>query len=494
MIALAPLSVGRVVDGFIVRRRDDQLAALRRLGRWVVLLLVALVQGCGSPASPPGDAGADAGASNADGGDPDGGGDGRPDAGQDGGSSPFALGAAGTSPYRDLRREYFARSADGTLHQAFDAANGSSRGVYYGRCAAGCSSPDAWSPVHLFDDNQVGLTSGTVSGFGIDGSGRRHLLFSRLYVTCASGCDHPSGWARLDLASLLTTSADSLVQSLGVKADGTVGIVTRGSPNHPPQYAECRGGCTSLAGWTVRELGFTPLPLNVVVDETGVTHLLLESQDVYGDLHYSYARCPGACTEPGNWQKSQADFLHRTPGENAGFAVTSSGRIFLAFNRGHPVVTSAQGGVIDDLVLASCASNCLLKDNWTSVTLDNDFRHEGLVGGVWLTGDGERLWLGTTTAHEVRLRSCTGDCARVEAWSPPTEADTDDAIAQAMPPDVGSPCPGHSTSAAWAPALPTIAVSSKGLVIAHHPRRVVLCPGDSTVYRPPPIGRLRSTF
>lgn len=447
----------------------------------------ALVQGCRLPGSTNFGGGSDGGGA-ADGGTGD------SDAGPGGSLGFISLGPVGTFPHESMYREHFAKGPDGTLHLAFAASNGVNRGIYYGHCTSGCSTPEAWNAAHLFDTNLIGTSGGEVTGFGIDGSGRRHLLVTGLYATCPSDCDQPRAWSHVNLEPLLNTNAENVVRPLLVKPDGTVGIITRGSPYHAPQYAECRAHCTDVSSWVVGEVYFKSLPLNAVVDEAGVTHLLLETQDVYGDLHYAYARCAGNCTSSVNWQETDAAFLHRSPGENAGFAVTSSGRVFLAFNLGHPVVTGAFGGFIDDLVLSSCAGDCLVKGSWSSATLADDSTHEGLAGGVWLTADGERLWLGTTTAHELRLRRCDGDCARAEGWSAPTVVDTDVAITQAMPPDTGTQCPGQSTSSSWAPALPRVAASSKGLVIAHNPRRVVFCPADTTIYRPPPIGRITATF
>lgn len=391
--------------------------------------------------------------------------------------------------------QHLAAGPDGALHLTF--MDGAAERVYYGRCASGCGDPDAWNPVQLTTNTQLGVSTVGPYGIGVDATGRIHLLVSAVtysgqtanalvYGTCASGCAAAAAWSFLDLSSLSPgNEAVGTSRPFMVEPGGRVSFFT----SEPGIYFACDSGCTSLSRWSAA-VSINGNPLHAAVDGSGTTHVMYRAgTSAAGERVIQYARCASACTVPASWQTSSLGFLMNGNDWAASLAVTAGGRVFMAYNQGVISVSQADNR---KLLLASCAgAGCMDLNEWTTVAFPA--QDEGLDGS-WVEASGESVALASAAGFDLNLRGCDQDCHLAGAWDAPTAVDSSAAINAAWAPDTGSSCPGTSESANWWPRRPTLGISPRGLVVVHNPTAIVKCPGSTYPSTLPPIGRVVSTF
>lgn len=202
-----------------------------------------------------------------------------------------------------------------------------------------------------------------------------------------------------------------------------------------------------------------------------------------------YARCASSCGVPANWQQSQLGFLTGQPAYTASLTATASGRVFMAYNQGIITVSTQDNR---KLTVTSCAgAGCLDLNTWTSFT--TGVLDEG-NDGAWLQADGEGVALASTTISTLHLQGCDMGCQLGANWSQSLTIDSSAAIAQVVPPALGSSCPATATFAAWYPKRPIVGVAPAGLAVIHNPNALVSCPGSTGPSSRPPIGRIFTTF
>lgn len=410
-------------------------------------------------------------------------------------------GGVGTFLRPGFYDQRLAAGADGAMHLLF--ADGAAQNINYGRCAGGCGSVGAWNVVQLRTTAQLGLTTVGAYGLEVEPGGRVHALLAGVppfgsqanrivYATCASGCTTAASWTFLDLSSL-TPGANPIgtVKTFMRSATGQLSFLNQGTFNsQQAAYVSCASNCAQLSSWSAGAV-LNGNPLHAAVDAAGVTHVMLhQGYATGGEGLLMYARCASGCTQAGSWQVSSLGFMSAAPLYTSGFAVTDSGRVFMAYNQGTLSGTPANQ---QRLLVNSClgATMCLALDTWTSFAIGA--LDEGKAG-IGLTTSGEGAVLTGTKDFDLDLSGCDADCHLAASWTAPTAIDTSAAIGQALAPDQGSSCPGLSESAAWWPKLPRVGISTLGVVVVHNPDAVVKCPQNSGPSRTPTIGRVISTY
>jgi hypothetical protein len=401
-------------------------------------------------------------------------------------------GGVGTFVRVGFFNQRLATGPDGRMHITF--LEGAAERVFYGSCAQNCNSDAAWSPVELRSSAQLGTTTVGPYGIGVDSTNRVHLLVGAVtsgpnelqYGTCASNCGVAASWTWLDVSSLsLRGSVINTTRTLMVRPSGAVSFFTAQGV-----YFTCAGSCTTLSNWSA-PVSLNTDVLQAVVDATGVSHaLLFKGRTANGEGLLGYARCATNCTVPANWQISQLGFLSNAPLFTASLTATASGRVFMAYNQG-AITTSTQDN--GKLFIASCAPNgaCLDLNMWSSFTLG--VADEG-DSGTWVEIEGEGVVLASTTLSELNLRACQQDCHVGANWSAVLPIDSSAAIAQVIPPALGSNCPNTALIAAWYPRRPVIGISPTGVAVVHNPSALVTCPFSTGPSSRPPIGRVITTF
>ncbi len=438
-----------------------------------------------------------------------GGGNGNVDAGApgvDAGSSKDAgttdagtTGSAGLATFArpGFSRAFLAPASSGTMHMVFE--DGAAERVQYSACGANCGELGSWPVLTLTDVTALGATATGPAGLGIDGTGRLHVLISSVpmfgsahsvdYATCASNCGSLSNWVLTDLSALV--GGQSLIlnrDAFMVEANGRLSFLTEGiTGSRTAYYATCATGCTDAANWVAAPV-LDGNPVIARKDASGGTHVALRMGNTSGgDRLLGYARCANNCTQTANWEVSPLGFLANTYDDDVAFALTASGRVFMAYNQGN---TNGATNNINKLFVASCSgSTCLDLNSWASFNLGD--LEEG-QNGLWLVTDGESAALLSTTISEVHLRTCDSGCEASSGWPGGSVIDTSSAIAKVVAPDTGSGC--GSLSSAWYPNKPVMAIGGKGAVIVHSPYALVQCVGSGTIKRMPTLGRLLSTF
>jgi hypothetical protein len=312
-----------------------------------------------------------------------------------------------------------------------------------------------------------------------------------VYATCAAGCGQVGNWTFLDISALAPgASAINTESAFMVEASGRVSFFTSGQFNsYSANYVACASNCASLGSWSAGGV-LNGNPLHAALDATGTTHVMFRQGDsAAGDGLFFYGRCAGNCTSMASWELSSVGFLHGSADWTSGFAVTPSGRVFMAFNQGEITVDMANNR---KLFVNSCAgATCLDLNTWQGFSVGN--LDEG-INGAWLEPDGESMLLATVDSFDLQLRTCDANCGAAASWSAATTADNSTAMNQSFPPDTGSACPGTSESSNWWPNAPTAAISAVGVVVVHNPYAIVKCPGNPSPSREPTIGRVISSF
>ncbi|MFT3707233.1 MAG: hypothetical protein QM817_06165 [Archangium sp.] len=243
---------------------------------------------------------------------------------------------------------------DGSMHMLF--TEGAAERVIYGRCTSVCANPASWNFSQLLDRTQLGTLTVGVTGLVVDSTGRVHAMVDGvaqsgvdpvLYATCATNCASPTSWSSVNIGSLLQNGAVSVTSGLTVSANGTIGVMGRGAfGNYQAFYATCSANCLMAASWTSGAV-IDGTVSYLALDGAGVSHALFSAGVAASGerLHY-YARCASGCTQAANWQKSPTGFVHSSPDWQAGFTVTPSGRVFLAFNQGTTTIGASQNNTL----------------------------------------------------------------------------------------------------------------------------------------------------
>ena len=480
--------------------------------RLLVLCLVGLTacaggsdggDGRGSPAADGGilnggggSSGGDAGPSDAGPGSSGSSDAGPSDAGPGGGDPEAGLGTFLRVGMYDL---HFADGANGAQHLVF--TEGAAERALYGTCTARCAEPASWTMVTLASVSSLGVGAVGVEGIGLDATGRLHVLLSgvpplgssanrSVYATCASDCTQAARWSLLDLSSVAQGDPIGTEETFMVAPSGALAFLTQGQrSSFLSRYVSCSSGCGSLSSWSAAGV-LDGNPLFAKRDGAGVVHILFDQgQTAAGDDLHFYGRCAASCGQSASWQLSPLGFIYKGGGYTAGFTVTPSGKVYLAFNQGNASTATEDNRKL--FVNACQSGSCLDLGTWSSFSL-------GALGdgsdGSTLTAVGEELLLANTAGFELHLRACESGCGSAAGWSAPTPIDSSAAMNAALPPDTGSSCAGTSQSASWWPNLPAIGVATSGLVVAHVPYAIVKCPTSSSPGRMPPIGRVFSTY
>lgn len=393
-----------------------------------------------------------------------------------------------------------AAGADGTVHLAFE--DGAAERAFYASCRTNCGVESGWTVVQLRSAAQLGLNVVGPSGLGLDSTGRLHVLLSGvaptgttnelLYGTCASGCTSAASWTFVDLSSLQPGATPIGTNStFMVMPNGQVAFMTQGQFNNfPARLFTCAANCTQLASWS-RGDALNGNALHAQRDAAGVFHVMMtQGQSATNEDLLFYGRCASNCQVSTSWQLSSLGWRTKTALWTPGFAVTPSGRVYMAWNEGqlNPVQADPK-----KLQLASCqGTTCTDLGAWSSFAFT--IADEG-NDGIGLLPVGEALVLTTTDGANVNLRACDASCQSAASWSAAQAIDSAAAIAQAVPPDLGSACFGTAQSAAWWPRLPLSSVTPAGeFVVVHNPYGIVKCPQNTSPTRMPNIGRVISTF
>jgi len=392
-----------------------------------------------------------------------------------------------------------ASGSDGRMHMLF--SEGAAERAFYGSCVSNCSAAASWSPVQLASIAQLNLTALGAEGIGVDSTGRVHALISgvpvfgagnvnsSVYLTCASNCGVAASWTQLDLSSVAVENSIGTASTFMVSPSGGASFLTR-ELNGQARWVGCASNCGTLSSWSAGNV-IAGNPMHARLDGAGITHVIYNGgTTMMGDNLLFYARCASGCAQGASWQASAVGFIHRTPSYESSFAVTASGKLFVAYNQG-----IAMAGTADNrkLLVNTCQTpnNCLDLNTWASFSLG--VQDEG-DDGTWLEAAGEELGLASTRSFDLNVYECTANCGAAAGWGTATVVDTNAAITQVIHPATGSSCPSSSESAAWWPNSPVIAAGPAGIVIAHSPYAIVKCPGITNPSRLPPIGRIITTF
>ncbi len=416
-------------------------------------------------------------------------------AGSGTGGGTVVTGGVGTFVRVGFYNQYVAAGPDGSMHLTF--LDGAAERAYYAHCDTRCGDPASWSPVLLRTNVQLGLITVGPYGIGVDSTGRVHLLLSGVtssgqtanalvYATCASGCSNAASWTFLDVSSLSTGRSAVLTERpFMVEPSGRVSFFT----SDPGVYFACTSGCTTLSNWSAN-VSLNGNPLHAVVDATGVTHVLLrQGSSVANEKLLKYARCASNCTVPTSWAISALGFLHNSNDYAASLTATASGRVFMAWNQGVITVSMADNR---KLQVASCAgAGCMDLNTWSTFSVG--VLDEG-TEGAFLQASGEGVALASVSQFELNLRGCDMNCQLPSSWGAGGVVDDATAMNLALPPDTGTSCMGTSQSASWWPSAPSVAISSRGVVVVHNPYGIVKCPSNVNPMRVPTIGRVISTF
>ncbi len=393
-----------------------------------------------------------------------------------------------------------AAGPDGSMHLAFE--DGAAERVNYAHCASNCVDPTSRSVLTLRSNTQLGTLTVGPAGLRVDAAGGVHLLLQGVspsgqrgqelvYATCVASCGTLGSWVFTDLSSLVPGSTPITTNSTFMLAsNGRLSFLTGGQFNsYSASYYSCSGACTQLGNWSAGS-ALNGNPLYAVIDGSGTTHVMLvQGSTTAGDGLRSYARCASNCGTASNWQVSALGFISNSPGYAAGFAVTPSGRVFMAFNQGTATVSTADNR---KFFINSCSgASCLDLNSWSSFFFS--VPDEG-DPGTWLEASGEGLVLVSISQFDLRLRTCDAACEQANSWTGVSLLDSAAAVAQTINPDTGSACPGASESASWWPRGPRAAVGTRGAVFVHNPYAIVKCPGNPNPSRLPTIGRVVSSF
>ncbi|MBL8952854.1 MAG: hypothetical protein JNK82_18890, partial [Myxococcaceae bacterium] len=254
--------------------------------------------------------------------------------------------AVGTILRIGMQSKAFAMGPDGAAHVIFE--EGYAERIFYGRCTASCANESSWAFVRLLTQAEIGASVIGVKGLEVDATGRVHALVGGVapigsgnfdpvvYLSCASNCGVAASWSGAHLGPLLREGATSVISGLTVAADGTIGVIGRGdSGNYDAYFATCSSNCTVNTNWAAG-----PAVRGTVFylrrDAAGVSHILFsQGTTAQGDNLHFYGRCASNCTVKANWQLTPLGFVTAHGNYQAGFTVTPSGRVFLAYNQGN---------------------------------------------------------------------------------------------------------------------------------------------------------------
>ncbi len=422
-------------------------------------------------------------------------------AGGAGGGAGGSGGQAGIATFLrvGLQSKLFAAGPDGDIHVLFN--EGYAERIIYGRCSSSCANPASWGLVQLLSAPEIGASVVGVNGLEVDAAGTVHAVVSGVtpagssnvdpvvYLTCASNCGVAASWSGAHLGALLRNGATGVESGLTVAPNGTIGVVGRGDvDNYDAYYATCSSNCAQATSWSAGAILRGTISF-LRLDGAGVSHVMFaQGRTSAGDNLLYYGRCASNCSARASWQLTTVGFVTAHGHYQAGFTVTPSGRVFLAYNQGAAHLGTADNGKL--FVNTCTGTSCLDLGMWTSFVLSNDEREDE----AWLANAGEAVGLASTTTTELHARACDGNCQSAANWSGATVVDDFQAIAQTVPPAANSSCPNTATSAFWYPSYPRGAFGAKGAVIGHSPHALVRCPGSTTSTRMPEIGRFFATF
>ncbi len=419
--------------------------------------------------------------------------------------TPDAATPAGPAASSFLRvgfyNQHVVMGPDQRAHMTF--LDGAAERLNYATCANNCGDARAWTVVTLLDVTRLGTATVGPYGIGVDRSGRVHMIASgvpragaraweTMYGTCAGDCAVAGNWSFLDVSDLapgrgLVGTSDTLM----VQPGGQVSFLTTGQFNATrPVYFQCESNCATPGQWRAVATPIDGRPIRAAMDSAGVRHVAFSGgRTAANEQLLQYARCAGNCVDAASWQVSMLGFLSNSNDWETGFVIDASDRLFVSFNQG--TITQSVALNRRNLVASCAGANCLALDTWSSLPIGT--MDEG-IGGAAIARNGAGLAMTTVSDFEVRLRTCSSNCAQPASWSAPTVIDHNNAITATLNPDSGSACSGRSESAAWWPRMPMLAINDRGFVVVHNPSPLVKCPGDPSPDRLPNIGRVIASY
>jgi hypothetical protein len=199
-------------------------------------------------------------------------------------------------------------------------------------------------------------------------------------------------------------------QTPNVVVDGTGrfhAVWDTGAPGKSVEYATCTGDCGPQSAWTFLTLyqqstAGSVSEARVAVSAGGALHVVYD-RFVNNANEVIYASCAANCTSLGSWVETNLTTLfgpnERPPYRGAPIVVDASGRVTFITDDGQAPT------------LATCASNCQQRANWSAGV----FRNAALRTALAVNGTTLHMVVhdGNTT---LRYATCASNCTNSASW------------------------------------------------------------------------------
>lgn len=208
---------------------------------------------------------------------------------------------------------YIAVGNDGSVHITY-RKNGASTEqdiLSYAVCPGPCSNPSSpWTIVPIDQGRDAGAPNHiVVTPTAIHIS--YYMNQTLKYATCLSSCTGQQNWNRVVVDDGLSSSVRSDVgteNSLAVAADGKIHVTYRDNTGGLLKYARCDGACTAAGSW--QKVAIDGAGGSSQIKAVGGVLHLTYRDDLNKDL--KYANCQSAnCLDPSHWKIYRVD----APGE-----------------------------------------------------------------------------------------------------------------------------------------------------------------------------------
>ncbi len=217
------------------------------------------------------------------------------------------------------------------------------------------------------------------------------------YATCSSDCANAANW------QTAVVDSDGDFTSLEVDGTGRLHVSYFGSLNEP-RYATCAAACTSSTSWqtvAVDASGTRGEYSSLAVDGSGGVHMSYWDE---AHRYLKYATCSASCAIAANWRSAVLDGAGQY-GEFNSLAVDGLGRLHLVYHE-------ETSGV---LLYAFCFTDCL-GNGWQTVVVDpTDDAGAGTSIAVDAAGRVHIAYHADDT-DELRYATCGSGCTSSAAW------------------------------------------------------------------------------
>lgn len=382
--------------------------------------------------------------------------------------------------------------SDGVMHVAYHTYGGS---IWYGRCATGCASAQAWQFVRI-----VSAAFASSSHVAVGPDQRVHLVYQvssgafvsdLVYATCASGCGTLANWTQTSLSIPSQCDSEEKASPMVLDTQGRLSFLMSDSNDDQACVVTCGSNCSSAASWQAGVVATVasgaPRSAFRLAGHGTTLHLVYND----GQEALVYQTCASSCAAATSWQRSPPAFYHQ--GQNFALAATAQGRLTLAYNQGVLSASAPAAARAFDkkLTVMTCSTNCLDPQSWGGFATTTE---DGIYG-VGISERGGQVAVATAQTEGTTAYLCMSGCEAPAGWGS-VALETVTSLNAALPdPYQLSGCTVNGQGvppqlASWHPENPSVAVTADTLLVAAGTEGLRTCPGSPTVTAYPGPGRV----